>query len=101
MTCYFIVKMTVTDDSWVADYRANVAKLVHKHGGTFVVRSDKVDKREGDGPVPGRVVVLTWPSQEAADAFYYDPDYEPYKQARMAGSVGEFLVVPGEDIAAS
>lgn len=101
MKYYFIVTLTVTDDSWVGDYVANVTKLVHKHGGDYTVRTNRVDKREGDGPAPGLAIIVEWPSKEAADAFYDDPDYAPYKQARMDGSVGEFLVVPGEDIAAS
>jgi len=99
MKYFFMVTLTATDDAWVEDYVTNVTKLVHQHGGHYAVRTDKVDKREGDGPAPGLAIIVEWPSKEAADAFYNDPAYEPYKQARKTGSVGEFLVVPGEDIA--
>ena len=99
MKYFFMIALTITDDAWVEAYVANVTTLVHKHGGHYAVRTDKVDKYEGERPIPSLAILVEWPSREAADAFYDDPDYQPYKEARQAGSVAEFLVVPGEDIA--
>ena len=36
MKHYFVVPVSVSDDSWVADYVPNVNALVHKHGGAYI-----------------------------------------------------------------
>ena len=100
MKCYAVVKVKVGDPGWVADYIANVTKLVHKHGGKYLARTGSVKRLEGDGGDPGTVIIVEYPSQEAAMAFYQDPEYQPHLQARLAGSAGEYLLVAGKDSAA-
>ena len=46
---------------------------------------------EGDGPDPDAIVLLTFPSMAATDAFISDADYEPYRTARRAASSGDLL----------
>ena len=100
MKCYFVVPIKISDDSFVADYVANVTPLVHKHGGQYIARTPHMEKLEGAGDPPDIFVLVEWPSKEAAKAFYDDPAYQPYKQSRQAGSSGDFFMVAGEDIAA-
>ena len=42
-------------------------------------------------------MLLEWPSKEAFDGFYSDPDYQPHLKARLAGSKGDFYSVEGTD----
>ncbi len=100
MKYYFVVPVHLSDDSWVEDYVPNVTALVHKHGGNYIARTSNMEKLEGTGEMPDLFVLVEWPSKEAAKAFYDDPDYQQYKQARQAGSSGDFIMVAGEDIAA-
>ena len=99
MKYYAVVEVAVTDDSWVADYLPNVTSLVHKHGGKYLARTMTMEKVEGSRELPTVFVVIEWPSKEAALAFYEDPEYQPYLQARLAGSQSEFALIAGEDIA--
>jgi uncharacterized protein (DUF1330 family) len=100
MKYYATVGLTMKDDAWVADYLPNVTDLVTKHGGKYLARTATIDRLEGSGAPANLQVILEWPSKEAAQAFYNDPDYRPYRDARQKGSDCEFYLVAAEDIAA-
>jgi uncharacterized protein (DUF1330 family) len=99
MKYYAVVQLNISNDSWMADYMPNVTTLVHKHGGKYLARTMTMQKIEGTGALPDAFVIIEWPSKAAAEAFYGDPDYQPYLQNRLAGSSSEFTLVAGEDIA--
>ncbi len=88
------------DDSWVEDYLPAVTALVHKHGGNYLARTMTMERLEGEAELPSVFVIIEWPSKEAAQAFYADPEYQPYLQKRLAGAKNDFVLVAGEDIAA-
>ena len=100
MKYYAVVELNITDDSWMEDYTPNVNALVKKHGGTYLARTMTMERVEGDRALPGAFVIIEWPSKEAAQAFYSDPEYQPYLKSRLAGSNGDFTLVSGDDIAA-
>lgn len=101
MTYYAIVRVTITDESWVAEYLPAVTALVEKHGGRYLARTMTMERLEGDAELPSVFVIIEWPSKDAAQAFYADPDYRPYLQKRLAGAKNDFVLVAGEDIAAA
>ena len=93
MKHYAVAELEVTDPSWVQDY---------------------VERRDADGRGPRRalpgadgpgascsrasapaadVVLIEWPSREAAEEFFESEEYRPYREARRAGSRGVFLLV--------
>lgn len=94
-----IAELDVTDPSWVRDYIANVTPLVERMGGRYLARTGAIDVVEGDRPPPQTIVLIEWPSKEAADAFYDSDDYRPYREARQAGARNQFVTVAGEDAA--
>jgi uncharacterized protein (DUF1330 family) len=57
-----------------------------------------MEKLEGERPKPQVFLIIEWPSEEAAKAFYECDAYKPYLQSRKQGSRSEFLLVAGEDI---
>ncbi len=69
--------------------------VTDKHGGRYLARSPKINRVEGQGANPSVLVVIQWPNEAAANAFYQDPAYAPYLKARLAGSKGGFFNVPG------
>jgi len=99
MKYYAVVRVKLIDDSWVEEYVPAVTALVHKHGGKYLARTMTMERVEGDVELPSLFVVLEWPSKEAAQAFYSDPEYQPYLQSRLAGAENDFVLVAGEDIA--
>jgi uncharacterized protein (DUF1330 family) len=99
MKYYATVALTMKDDSWVTDYLPNVTDLVAKHSGKYLARTGTIDRLEGSGEPVNLQVILEWPSKEAAEAFYNDPDYRPYRDDRQNGSDSEFYLVAAGDIA--
>ena len=98
MKYYAVAEIDVTDQSWVPAYVANVTTLVERHGGRYLARTGKIEKVEGERTPPRVLLIIEWPSKEAALAFYESAEYRPYRQARLAGARNEFLLVAGEDM---
>ena len=98
MKYYSVAELTVTDRGWVRDYVARVTPMVERHGGRYLARTTNVERIEGERPPMGVVLLIEWPSKEAADAFYASEEYRPYKERRQAGADNEFLLVAGEDV---
>ncbi len=99
MKYYLIGEVEVTDQSWVPDYVSKVTGMVERSGGRYLARTPKVERIEGERKPAGILVIVEWPSKEAAMAFYESEEYRPYRQKRIAGARNEFFLVAGEDIA--
>ncbi|MET0547442.1 MAG: NAD(P)H-dependent oxidoreductase [Caulobacterales bacterium] len=90
MTAYMTVVLTVTDTSWIGEYVSHVQPLMAKHGGKPVTVSGLVEVLEGDEQ-PTQVATFAFPSMEALKAFMEDPEYLPWKEARLQGSTGSIF----------
>ena len=99
MSVYLIAQIKVTDDAWVAEYAANVHRLVERHGGRYLARSGNVTTLEGADKDATLIGILEFPSEQALRAFVSDPEYAPYGKARQAGSVSDFHMIDNTDIA--
>ena len=100
MTYYSVLAVTPTTEEWIPDYGRSADSLIAKHGGKFLTRTSGHERLEGEGESAAVRVIIEWPSKEAAEAFYDDPEYRPYRDARQNGSDSELYLVAGEDIAA-
>jgi uncharacterized protein (DUF1330 family) len=96
--CYAVAEMNVTDRAWVGDSVAAVTPMVERYGGRYLARTSRAVKLEGDRPAPHVILLIEWPSREAALAFYESDEYRPYRERRIAGALNEFVLVPGEDV---
>lgn len=99
MKYYCIAEIEITDRDWIPDYVANVTKMVEAAGGRYLARTAQVEKIEGEGDTPLFMLVMEWPSREAAIDFYESAAYRPYRTARQGGSTSNFFLVAGEDVA--
>lgn len=95
---YTFGEVTLTNREWVRDYLTHINGFISKHGGVVLSRSVNMDKREGERALPTNVILIEWPSRDAADACFDDPDYQPLKARRQAGSRSEFVDFPAEDL---
>ncbi len=95
MPAYVIVETTVTNDAWIAEYRANVTEFIEKHGGKSISRGAPVARLEGDRELPDVVVIFEFPTLEQARAWYDDPGYEPFIKLRQTGAHSEMTLVEG------
>jgi uncharacterized protein (DUF1330 family) len=94
MAAYMIFEVNVTDGSWRKEYAPKTAELVQKHGGRYLA-AGPAEKVEGSRALPSVVVVLEFPSVEAAKAWHADADYQPMIKLRNTGSTAEALLVKG------
>lgn len=99
MAVYVIAHVKVNDDSWIPDYAANVHDIVHKHGGKYLSRSANITTIEGDPSGVTMIALLQFPDMDAVRAFGSDPEYAPYGEARIAGTVSRFEVIDDTDAA--
>ena len=99
MRHYAVVEVDITDAGWVPEYVKNVTRLVEQRGGRYLTPTSTVAKIEGQRKASQIVVLMEWPSKEAAVAFYQSEEYRPYLQSRLQGARNEFMLVPAEDVA--
>jgi uncharacterized protein (DUF1330 family) len=95
MAAFVVGRVTVHDPSWIEDYIPSVQALVGSHGGRYLVRSTELEQVEGEGEPPTVVVVIEFPSKEAAQGFYTSAEYKPYLEARQAGASTELILTEG------
>lgn len=98
MKYYVVAEMEVTDTAWVQAYVKDVTPMIERNGGRYLARTSHAEKLEGDRARPRLIVITEWPSREAAMAFFDGDEYRPYRESRVAGSISELVLVPGEDI---
>ena len=91
---YLIANITVTDMARYQDYRSQVGPVVAQYGGKFLVRAGAVHKLEGTMELD-RVVVLEFPSMEAARRFYDSPEYAPLLKLRSESTRSQVALVEG------
>jgi uncharacterized protein (DUF1330 family) len=94
MPAYVIVDVHVTDPERYQDYRTMVPPSLEKYGGKFLVRGGKFEKLEGDRQF-GRVVVLEFPTVEAARRWYDSPEYHDARALRLRTADSHLIIVEG------
>ena len=94
MSAYLIVDIEVIDQGPYDDYRAQVPELVAKHGGKHLVRGGSFEILEGDW-APHRLVLLEFPTIEAAKGFYDSEDYRPLRDIRLNATNSNMVMVEG------
>jgi uncharacterized protein (DUF1330 family) len=95
MAAYLIVNIAeITDEETYAAYRSRVNDGLKAAGGEYLVRGGKVDVIE-ESWRPNRVVVVGFPSQDAAKRWWNSPEYAQLKQLRQASTVTEMVLVTG------
>jgi uncharacterized protein (DUF1330 family) len=99
--CYTVAELSVTGRGWARDYVKDVTPMVERYGGRYLARTSSFEQLEGDRDPPQIVMLIEWPDERAARAFYESEEYRPYRERRLAGSRGQFVLVAGEDINAT
>lgn len=98
MKYYAVAELDVTDHSWVRDYVAEVTPMVERRGGRYLARSARLEQIEGEQALPQVLLIIEWPSKQAADELYESEEYRPHREARRAGARNRFMLVAGEDV---
>ncbi len=90
---HVVANLIVEDAERYRLYEKGFFPLLKKHGGEFVTFDDKLETFEGDEPREGRMVILKFPSETAATAWYHDPEYQALSEHRRASTKLNFLTM--------
>ena len=93
-SAYILANVTVTDPAQYEDYRKLSSIAMQAHGAEVCVRGGAVTVLEGDW-TPERVVLLKFPSREAAQAFYDSQEYGRAREAREGAAVMRMVLIEG------
>ena len=93
-SAYIIANVTVTNPMQYEDYKKWSSEAMRVHGAEVCVRGGKVEVLEGDW-APERLVILKFPSLEAAKAFEASPEYGKARAARQGAAVMRMIAVEG------
>jgi uncharacterized protein (DUF1330 family) len=94
LVAYVIADVDVTDPVRYDNYRKLTPGAIAPYGGRFVVRGGEVAPLEG-GWTPSRIVVIEFPSLEAARRFYDSPEYREARDARAGAANMRMIAVQG------
>ena len=94
MSAYIIANVEVTDPVQYEDYKKWSSAAMQAHGAEVCVRGGAVEVLEVDW-APQRIVVLKFPSVEAARRFNDSPEYGKARAARQGAAVMRMIVVEG------
>jgi uncharacterized protein (DUF1330 family) len=94
MPAYILANVKVTNPEQYEDYRRLSTLAMKAHGAEVLVRGGKTTVLEGDW-APERVVLLKFPTPEAAQAFYDSPEYGAARQAREGIAVMRMVLIEG------
>jgi len=96
MRAFVIAAETVKDESMFAEYRKAVPATIEAFGGKFVARGGGLTLLEGEWKHP-RVVIIEFPSREAAEAWYASPEYRKIIGLRLDSTAGDLIIIEGHD----
>ena len=94
MVAYIIVDSEILDPVKYEEYKKLTPQAIAKHGGRFLVRGGQSVTLEGDWR-PNRVVVIEFPSLEAARNFYTSVEYTAARRARAGAARMDMIAVDG------
>jgi uncharacterized protein (DUF1330 family) len=94
MKGYVIANVSVEDAAAYEGYRSRTAAIIAQYGGRILVRGGAIEVREGD-PGIGRLVILEFPSVEAARIFYDSPEYQEILPIRFDSASSTLFIAEG------
>ena len=94
MAGYLIANISVSDPKGFERYRNEVAPLIARFKGRYLVRGGELRTLEGN-PNFKRLVVLEFPSLTEAQRFYDSPEYAPIRELRLASASTDVVLVDG------
>jgi uncharacterized protein (DUF1330 family) len=90
---YVVANFEIVDAETYRAYEKGFFRILRRHGGQFLTYDDATDNFEGFEPLKGRVVIFTFPSEDAARGWYNDPAYQTLSEHRRVGTKLRFLTL--------
>jgi uncharacterized protein (DUF1330 family) len=94
MPAYVIVNVEVRNPEPFEEYRQQVGAVVAQYQGRYLAVSEAPLILEGDWR-PQQVILLEFPSREAAHACYHSPEYQAILPIRQQHARTDMILVEG------
>jgi uncharacterized protein (DUF1330 family) len=92
---YWIAQVDVRNADGYKEYVAALPDVFRQYGGRYAIRGGKTEVVEGKAR--GRVVVIEFPSFDAAMTCYRSPEYAKAIALRQAAADADLIVTEGYD----
>jgi uncharacterized protein (DUF1330 family) len=94
MAAYLVADTDIVDHRTYDEYKRQVAPVIAKFGGRFLVRGGAHAVLEGSWQ-PHRLVIIEFPSMEALTSWYESPEYAPLLALRQPAANDHLVAVEG------
>ena len=94
MPAYLVVNSTISDQSQLDAYLANVGPTLAGHEFKVLVMTTEAQAVEGE-PAGERLVIMEFADEAALRAWYDSPAYAEAKKFRLAAGAGFALIANG------
>ena len=95
MTAYLIVDTKINDEEAYEEYKILAKPIVESYGGEYLVRGGFTTVSENELWTPTRLVVVRFPSREAAENFLSCDEYAPVRAIRNKYAQTTMSIVDG------
>ena len=96
MAHYSVLEVTPSNEAWIPDYLPTATRIMARHGGKYLARTNSHEQLEGATRNAALRIVIEWPLEQAAKDFMADPDYRPHLDNRHAGSTSLHWLIAGQ-----
>jgi uncharacterized protein (DUF1330 family) len=94
MAAYVVVEIDIHDAETYERYKQLAPPSIALYGGRYLVRGGATEALEGTWH-PKRFVILEFPTEQQARAWWSSPEYAPAKALRQASTQTNMLLVEG------
>ena len=95
MSAYVLAQLQIDDPDEYQKYLAGFMPIFERHGGELLATSkNQTIVIEGSCPYPA-TVIMKFPSVDAAQAWYNDPDYKSLAEHRHRSAQANLVLVEG------
>lgn len=97
MPTYVIAEISIHDPTTYERYKALAPASIFQYGGRYAARGGSVEALEGEIG-PERLVVLEFPSADAARRWWNSPEYAEAKRIRQSCSIARIVLTEGPSL---
>ncbi len=94
MPAYLVAHIAVHDPAGFDQYRREVEPVLAAFGGRYLARGGALETLEGERQ-QRRLVIVEFPSMDAARGFYHSSAYAPVLQLRLDSAASDVVLVEG------
>lgn len=90
---FLLANLAIDDAAGYRNYEKGFFPILKRFGGEFLTYDDQLHTFEGVSPPSGRMVMLKFPSEAVARAWYADPEYQALSEHRRTSTRLQFLTM--------